>query len=282
MLKPQTLTRDLFQPALPPRKSDAHKGCFGSVAIIGGGEGMVGAVLLASRAALLAGAGRVYGAMICQNAPIVDVMQPEIMLRTPTALSSIAQLNCIVIGPGLGQSPSAQTCLAEWLSQQFPMLLDADALNLIASQPYLAQLVKNRQAETIITPHVGEAARLLESSIAHIQQNRAESAQALAQKFNAICVLKGQGTVIATTQQDCFINTTGNPALATAGTGDVLSGTIGSLIAQGLNAVAASKLGVFVHGLAADQLVEKGLGPVGITASEIALGIRDTLNALSP
>lgn len=280
MNTPQPLTKQMLQSALPLRHLDAHKGCFGSVAIIGGDIGMVGAVLLASRAALLAGAGRVYGVMLCENAPMVDVLYPEIMLRNPVALSSIAQLNCMVIGPGLGQSSSAQAFLEDWLHQQLPILLDADALNLMASRPHLAQLVKNRQADTIITPHVGEAARLLSCSTSYIQQNRAACAQTLAQQFNAICVLKGQGTVIATPKQDCFINTTGNPALATAGTGDVLSGTIGSLVAQGLGVLVATKLGVFVHGLAANQLVAKGLGPVGVTASEIALGIRASLNTL--
>ncbi len=271
----------MFQSALPPRKPDAHKGSFGSVAVIGGDESMVGALLLASRAALLSGAGRVYAAVLGKNAPAVDVNYPEIMMRSPAALTQLSQLNSVVVGPGLGQSNEATELLEYWLAQQLPLLLDADALNLIAVHPHLLRQVESRQAETIITPHAGEAARLLACSAEYVQQNRIDCALQLSKKTHAICVLKGAGTICAHYDGGYFINTTGNPALASGGTGDVLSGVIASLIAQGLGALDAVKLGVFVHGAAADALVVKGIGPVGVTASEVALEVRNVLNHLN-
>lgn len=275
------MVESMFQPALPARESDSHKGSFGSAAIIGGDECMVGAVLLAARAALLSGAGRVYAAMLSTHAPAVDMLYPEIMLRSPFALAQLNQLNCVAIGPGLGQSGLALELLEIWLLKPLPLLLDADALNLIATHSHLVNQVKNRQAETVLTPHAGEAARLLACSAEYIQQNRIDCALQLSQKFNATCVLKGAGTICAHHNGRYFVNTTGNPALATGGTGDVLSGLIASLIAQGLSALAAVKLGVYVHGAAADALLEKGLGPVGVTASEVALEVRNVLNRLN-
>jgi hydroxyethylthiazole kinase-like uncharacterized protein yjeF len=273
------LTKNMIH--LPPRPNDAHKGTFGSVAIIGGDAGMVGAVLLAARAALHCGAGRVYAAMLCKDAPSVDLLQPEIMLRSPAVIAQLPQLNCVVIGTGLGQSSAAIELLEFWLVQSVPLLLDADALNLIASHLHLAQLLISRNSETVITPHAGEAARLLDISSEHVQQNRTESALKLAKSLNATCVLKGAGTVCAHFDGSCFINTTGNVGLASGGTGDVLSGIIGSLMAQALSGLDAAKLGVYVHGAAADALVEKGVGPIGLTASEVVLEARNIINNLN-
>ena len=271
----------MFQPALPPRKNDAHKGAFGSVAIIGGDTGMVGAALLAARAALLSGAGRVYAAMLSSQAPSVDISQPEIMLRSPKALTQLAQLNCVVIGPGLGQAEAAIELLEFWLAQNIAILLDADALNLIATHPHLDAATKNRHAETVITPHLGEAARLLATNADTIQQSRTEYAVKLAKIFRVTCVLKGAGSVCAYYDGSWFVNTTGNVGLASGGTGDVLSGIIGSLMAQGLSGLDAAKLAVFVHGAAADSLVAQGIGPVGITASEVAVEARNVINKLN-
>ena len=274
------IIQSVFQGVLPARNSNSHKGTFGSVAIIGGDTSMVGAALLAARAALHSGAGRVYAAMLCKNAPSVYIVQPEIMLRSPQAITQLPQLNCVVIGTGLGQSDAALELLEYWLAQNVPLLLDADALNLIASHLHLASLVISRSAETVITPHAGEAAKLLDVSTKHIQQNRTDSALKLAKNLNATCVLKGAGTVCAHYDGSCFINTTGNVGLASGGTGDVLSGIIGSLMAQGLSGLEAAKLGVYVHGAAADALVKKGVGPVGLTASEVALEARNIMNLM--
>lgn len=271
----------MFQPALPLRKNDAHKGSFGSVVIIGGDTGMVGAALLAARSALLCGAGRVYAAILTSQAPSVDVCQPEIMFRSPGMLAQLSQLDCVVIGPGLGQSETAIELLEFWLAQSVPMLIDADALNLIATHPHLGAITKNRHAETVITPHPGEAARLLVTSGESIQQNRLESALKLAKLLHVTCVLKGAGSVCAHYDGRWFVNTTGNPGLAASGTGDVLSGIIGSVIAQGLTGLEAAKLGVYVHGAAADSLVLQGIGPVGLTASEVAKEARNVINQLN-
>lgn len=271
----------MFQPALAARKNDAHKGSFGSVAIVGGDTGMLGAALLAARAALLSGAGRIYLTMLANEAPSVDVLQPEIMIRTPNALAQLAQINCVVIGPGLGNSAVAIALLEYWLPQNVPMLIDADALNLIATHPHLVSLTQKRNAETVITPHPGEAARLLAISTDVIQKNRTENALKLAKLLHATCILKGAFTVCAHHDGAWFINTTGNSGLASGGTGDVLSGIIGSIMAQGLSGLEAAKLGIFVHGAAADSLVALGLGPVGLTASEVAKEARSIINQLN-
>ncbi len=279
--KPHLLQESMLRQLIPLRENDAHKGVFGSVAILGGDTGMVGAVLLAARAALYCGAGRVYAAMLCNNAPSVDIYQPEIMLRSPLAISQLTQLDCVVIGPGLGQSSAAVELLEFWLVQNVAVLLDADALNLIASHLHLASIVISRNAETVITPHAGEAARLLDANSEHIQQNRTESALELARFLQVTCVLKGAGTICAQHNGSWFMNTTGNVGLASGGTGDVLSGIIGSLMAQGLTGLEAAKLGVYVHGAAADALAEAGVGKVGLTASEVLIEARNVMNKLS-
>jgi len=274
----------MFKSVLPQRNKDAHKGSCGSVAIVGGDDGMIGAVLLAARAALFSGAGRVYAAMLSKSAFAVDVCHPEIMLRSPLTLAQLSQLDSIVIGPGLGQSIGAVELLVFWLTQpagqHIPMLLDADALNLVAQHAHLADLVKARHAETVITPHAGEAARLLATNAESIQSNRIDAALQLATTFKVTCVLKGAGTVCAYHNGSYVVNTSGNPALATGGTGDVLSGLIASLVAQGVKPLDAAKLGVYAHGLAADNLLKKGIGPIGLTASEVVLEARNVINQL--
>lgn len=279
------LVQGMFHDVLLPRHADAHKGSCGSVAIVGGDEGMVGAALLAARAALLSGAGRIYAAMLSANAPAVDIVHPEIMMRAPSALAHLKQLDCAAVGPGLGQSIKAIELLILWLTeprwQMITLVLDADALNLIAEHAHLAELLKRRHAQTIITPHAGEAARLLGASVEFVQSHRTDAAMSLASRLNVICVLKGAGTVCAHPDGDYFVNTSGNPALASGGTGDVLTGLIASLVAQGLTPLDAAKLGVFAHGFAADHLVASGLGPRGVTASEVLLEVRNVINGLN-
>lgn len=272
------MERRHFIPALPPRVADAHKGTSGSIAIIGGAQGMLGAAFLAARAALLSGAGRVYIALLTPNSPAVDLRQPEIMLRSPDQLTELPQLDCVVIGSGMGHSPAAINLLEHWVTQDVPLLLDADALNLLASHSYLKAAMHSRGAVSVITPHPGEAARLLACTTSDIQSSRTDNALKLARELKTVCVLKGAGSIVAAPDGQWFINTSGNPGLAAGGTGDVLSGIIGSFIAQGLSALDAAKLGVFIHGAAADSLVAQGIGPVGLTASEIALEVRNLIN----
>lgn len=272
------LELEALKPLLPSRARNSHKGSFGSVAVIGGADAMTGAALLAARAALLSGAGRVYAALLAECAPAVDLQQAEIMQRSPDKLTELPQLDCVVIGPGLGQSATAKGLLEYWLAQDVPLLLDADALNLLSAHQYLKHALQNRQAPSIITPHPGEAAKLLACDNTTVQQDRIHSCLRLAQELHAICVLKGAGTICAEPDGQWYINTSGNPGLASAGTGDVLSGIIGSLVAQGLMVIDATRLGVYLHGAAADALVAQGIGPVGLTASELAPAVRNLIN----
>ncbi len=283
------LNAEAMRLILPRRDIAAHKGDCGSVAVIGGDDGMVGAALLAARAALLGGAGRVYAALLSHSAPSVDMMQPEIMLRKPFDLLQLTQLDALVIGPGLGQSIAAIEVLILWLkhaaTQHLSLVLDADALNLIAQHAHLADLTRHCLVPPVMTPHAGEAARLLQISPGQfspdeVQKNRTEITLQLADKYRCVCVLKGVGTLCADASGNCFMNTTGNPALATGGTGDVLAGLIASLIAQGVHVMDAAKLAVYAHGLAADQLVARGVGVRGLTASELLVEIRHVMNHL--
>ena len=274
------LEQEMFIPALPPRKKNSHKGLFGSVAVIGGDSGMNGAVLLAARAALLIGGGKVYGGLLAEHGALLDPMQPEIMLRRASGLHDEITVSCAVVGPGMGRSQRAFQCLADWLGQPVPLVLDADALQLIATHPPLKTMLQQRQHEAVITPHPGEAASLLGCSNADIQQDRIGNALKLAQEFKVTAILKGAGSICAQADGQWFINTSGNPGLSTAGTGDVLAGIIGGLIAQGLSPSHAAKLGVYVHGAAADALVQQGIGPIGLTASEVALMARQLINAM--
>jgi hydroxyethylthiazole kinase-like uncharacterized protein yjeF len=234
---------------------------------------------MAARAALLTGSGRTYLSFLDEQAPSVDMQHPEIMVRSPNELSQVKQLDCVVIGPGLGLSKAASTLLEFWLTQETKLLIDADALNLIAEHEGLANVLKKRQAETVITPHPGEASRLLNHTIELDQ--RIESALALAKSLRVTCVLKGAKSVIAHHDGRHFINTTGNAGLASGGSGDVLSGIIGSLMAQGLKGLDAASAGVYIHGAAADALVASGTGPIGLTASEVALAARNIINQLN-
>jgi len=272
------LQEHMFRPALPPRRQNSHKGLYGNVAVIGGSEGMSGAALLAARAALLSGGGRIYVGLLSQGAPLLDPSQPELMLRRVDTLHEKLNASCAVIGPGLGRSPQAIKLLKTWLQLPVPLVLDADALQLIGQDDELKTLLKQRNDPTVITPHPGEASALCGLTSAQIQQDRVGHALKLAQDFNAVTLLKGVGTIIAEPEGRWYINTTGNPGLSSAGTGDVLAGMIGAFIAQGVEAAAATRLGAYLHGAAADALVAHGTGPVGLTASEIALQVRTLIN----
>ncbi|HVS27481.1 MAG TPA: NAD(P)H-hydrate dehydratase [Burkholderiales bacterium] len=265
-------------PRLKPRPRNSHKGLFGNAGIIGGAKGMVGAALLAGRAALKLGAGRTYVALLAENAPSADSLQPELMLRTPEELLALDHLNCLAVGPGLGKSKKAKEHLGVSLKTKLPLVLDADALNLIGADVKLRQLLKKRNAPTILTPHPAEAARLLGVSTQEIQHDRIASATGIAKRFNCHVVLKSAGSICALSDGSWYINSTGNPGMASAGMGDVLTGMIAALIAQGLNAGDAMLLAVYLHGAAADDLVARGVGPAGSTASEVTDAARNLLN----
>jgi len=259
---------ELFRGVLKPRPRNFHKGMAGSLAILGGGAGMSGAALLAGRAALKLGAGRVYVGLLDHDAPAIDDGAPELMLRHPDdALGQ--ELDAMVAGPGIGASERAETLVGAALASDIPCLLDADALNLMAENADLRNACARRHADTLLTPHPAEAARLLKSTTSEIQSDRIAAARRLAEEFNAHVVLKGNGSVIVARDGHWFINTTGNPGMASAGMGDVLAGLLGSLLAQRYSGESALVLGVHLHGAAADELVCGGIGPVGLTASEL-------------
>ncbi len=264
--------------ALPPRARNSHKGSHGSAGIIGGAYGMAGAALLAGRAAYKLGAGRVYVGLIDNTAPAVDMQQPELMLRHAEEVLKLDHLTCLAVGPGLGQSPDAAHYLRRALDSPLPLVLDADALNLIAAIPLLAQRTAARSGATLLTPHPAEAARLLACGTADVQRDRIAAAESLAQKFNAHVVLKGAGSVCASPAQPWRINTSGNPGMASAGMGDVLTGIIAALLAQGVSPRLVLDAGVYLHGAAADACVADGNGPVGLTASEVINSARTLFN----
>ncbi|MEY3621174.1 MAG: hypothetical protein RL132_256 [Pseudomonadota bacterium] len=268
--------------ALIHRSANAHKGNQGAVGVIGGAQGMVGAVFLAARAALFAGAGKVFVIRPDSDDPLrVDPLTPELMFIDSEQAKS-KPINSWVLGPGLGISERAHHLTVGTLRQNAPVLVDADGLNLMAQDSSLIRQCARRTATTILTPHAGEAARLLARSIADIESNREASARALAQRFNAITVLKGKGSVIAEPAGTTYINPTGNAALATGGTGDVLAGVIGALIAQGLAPNNAVRDGVRLHGLAAERLTAQIGGVIGLTASELIREIRTLINTVPP
>lgn len=271
------LSKEVVAAMLKPRPRNSHKGLFGNVGVLGGAAGMVGAALLAGRAALKLGAGRTYVALLAENAPAVDSLQPELMLRTPEELLAL-DLDCLAVGPGLGQSVVAEQHLGAVLKNKLPLVLDADALNLIAAETKLQSLLKKRSSSTIITPHPAEAARLLGVSTLEVQRNRVSSAMSIVKRYACHVVLKGAGSICALPDGSWYINSTGNPGMASAGMGDVLTGMIAALIAQGLNAGDAMLLAVYLHGAAADDLVTRGVGAAGLTASEVTDAARNLLN----
>ncbi len=270
------LTIDDFRKYLKPRAKNSHKGSYGSLAVIGGAAGMTGAALLAARAGLKLGAGRVFVGTL--HALAVDPLQPELMLRFPD--DALAHATVAVVGPGLGASDVALAILRRTISADLPLLLDADALNLLAAHPVLAANIARRTAATLITPHPAEAARLLTTSTEVVQADRVGAALQLAQRFNAHVALKGCGTVIARPDGHWRINTSGNPGLASGGSGDVLSGMIGALLVQGWPAAAALSAAIHLHGAAADVLAANNDGPIGIAASELIPVARTLLNRL--
>jgi hydroxyethylthiazole kinase-like uncharacterized protein yjeF len=269
---------EVIAAALPARRANSHKGDYGSLGIIGGAPGMVGAALLAGRAALNLGAGRVYVGLLAADGVNCDPAQPELMLRAVHEVLKLDHLNCLAVGPGLGQTPDAHQALAVALRSKLPLVIDADASNLIAADTRLQQLVNQRSAPTLLTPHPAEAARLLAGTTTSVQADRVTAACEIATRYRSSVVLKGAGSVCALPDGAWFINTSGNPGMASAGMGDVLTGIIGALLAQGSDAKHALLAGVHLHGAAGDELVSAGTGPAGITASEVIAAARTVFN----
>ena len=273
-------------PKLKPRAVDAHKGDFGKVCIIAGSIGMSGAAALAGRAALRAGAGLVRVATPKNVLPIVASIEPSFTtIALPedsvgrisakainTILNAVSENDAVAFGPGVGVSGALRSVLEVLLQQEkLPLIIDADGLNNLAA---LKNWPAKLKAKLILTPHPGEMKRLWSSVFREpLPTDRQQQAEQLAQHTKTVVVLKGAGTVV-TEGQKVYINKTGNPGMATAGSGDVLTGAITALVGQGLSNFDASVLGVYIHGLAGDIAAEK-VGQVSLMATDIIESLPD-------
>lgn len=259
---------------LNKRSLSSHKGNFGHVVVIGGGiTGYSGAPLLAGEAAMRAGAGLVSVIVAPESLPLLARSPRELMCYGPEKIKEcealFARATVFVVGPGLSQTAWGKQFFQVAITQQKPMVVDADGLNWLAQYP-------QKSMHWILTPHPGEAARLLNCSIEQVQADRLQTAIDLQQRYGGVVVLKGAGTVIISESGEAVINPGGYPALATAGTGDVLAGLIGGLLAQGLSPMQAALLAVSTHTQAA--LIEQSFGERGMIASDLLLHIRTLLN----
>ncbi len=268
----------LFRPndlaeVLPARPATAHKGLFGHVLVVGGNHGMAGAVRMAGEAALRGGAGLVTVATRSAHAGLIPTVRPELMSVGVDDASALAPLferaSVLAVGPGLGRGDWAKTMLEAVLNAPQPKVLDADALNLLAETP-------SRRDDWVLTPHPGEAARLLGTSTAEVQADRLAAVTALAERYGGVGVLKGRGTLIAQPDSLPWLIDRGNPGMATAGMGDVLTGLTGALLAQsGLSAKSAAAA-AFAHACAGDRAAEAGQR--GLLASDLLAELRACLN----
>lgn len=279
---------------LPPRKRDAHKGLFGHVLIVGGSLGMSGAPAMAAKAAVRCGAGLVTAAVPSGVQAIVAGRADEVMtVAVPendgalfagslgTIHTSSERADVLCVGPGIGSINAARSLALSVLREiDKPAVLDADGLNGLAAQP---EALIGRRAPTVLTPHPGECARLLGTTAVAVHEDRVGSVKRAAEQFRSVVVLKGAYTLIADGRSGradrIAINTTGNPGMATGGSGDSLTGIIGALIGQGLDAFDAARLGVYVHGRAGDLAAER-IGKVGLAAGDIIEHIPEALQEL--
>ena len=273
----QRLAAPAFIGLLAPRVRHAHKGMAGRVLVIGGQPGMPGATRLAGEAAYRTGAGLVTIATHDGHAAAISAACPELIsvgvADAPALKPLLLQAMAVALGPGLGQSEWADALWRTALASERPLVVDADALNLLARQP-------RRCADWVLTPHPGEAARLLGTSVNDIEADRFAAARSIVERYGGVCVLKGRGTVIAADgQPGLWLCDRGNPGMATGGSGDVLTGAIAALLAQGLAPLAAAQLGVFVHATAGDQAA--CTGERGLRASDLLLPLRAALNELA-
>ena len=260
-----------------PRSPVAHKGSFGQVLVIGGDLGTGGAALLSAEAALRCGAGMVTLATRPEHVNASLVRRPEIMCSGVESTYSLTALveraDVLVVGPGLGQAPWGRSLLSLAAQRQAPQVWDADALNLLAAGAV------ELPTGSVITPHPGEAARLLQCSVAEVQADRAAAARALARRFGCVALLKGAGTLVADPDGRLALCDRGHPAMASAGLGDVLAGVIGALLAQDLMPFDAGCLAAWLHAAAGERLGEQGRG---LAASDLIPVIRQLLEEQSP
>lgn len=268
------LNEQLFHGIMSPRHKNSHKGCYGHVLVIGGGSGMPGAPYLAANAALRVGAGTVTIATLPEHAGHVLPMLPEAMIYAiddvQSLLPLLARATVCVIGPGLGESEWAFSLFNAAIAAQLPLVIDASALHMLAHSP-------QHDDNWVLTPHPGEAASLMGVSIAEVQHDRCKSAELMQQKYGGCVVLKGAGSIVSGGEHETYICSAGNPGMASAGMGDVLSGVIGGLLAQGVPLLEAAKLGVWLHAKAADEAIISQ-GERGLMASDLMPYLRRQIN----
>ncbi|MEE2718079.1 MAG: NAD(P)H-hydrate dehydratase [SAR324 cluster bacterium] len=276
------ITASAVRCLLPDVPDDAHKGAFGHLLTVCGSAGMGGAATLAATAALKSGTGLVSAFVLERFRDGLPGQPPEVMTlsspgasdyftpdHTDVALSHAASRDAVVLGCGLGNHSETGEFVRAFVTEtEMPLLVDADGLNHLGGQDLAA-----RSGPTVITPHPKELSRLCGESVAEIQASRIATARRWAQEWKVVLVLKGSRTVVAAPDGAVLLNPTGNAGLATAGSGDVLSGMLGGLLAQGHSPLAAALVGVYLHGLAADTLVQDGLPPSALTASDLFRGI---------
>ncbi len=272
------ITPDNLHGLLAPRARSAHKGSFGHVLIVGGDRGMPGAVHLTGEAALRAGAGLVTLATHTSHSATVNAARPELIafgISGPADLAPLlARARVIAVGPGLQRNGWGEKLFAAALEARRPLVVDADGLYWLAQEPV-------RRDEWVLTPHPGEAASLLGTSSDAIQTDRFAAARAIADKFGGVCVLKGAGTVVCSAGNETFdLCDAGNPGMASAGMGDVLTGVIAALLAQGLTPRDAARLGVWLHASAGDDAAKQG-GEIGLVASDLFTPLRGLVNRLA-
>lgn len=264
---------EMREPRLPRRRRDAHKGSFGHVLVVGGDRGMGGAVRMAAEAALRCGAGLVSVATQAEHVSALLAGLPEAMVQCVESSEDLAPLlaraSVVAIGPGLGQGEWGQGLLKQVLASSLPLVVDADALNLLAKAP-------QKRGNWILTPHPAEAARLWGTDTAAVQHDRYAAVENLARRFGAVTVLKGAGSLIAADGESTMVCTAGNPGMAGPGMGDVLTGVIAALAAQGLPLADAARVGVYVHASAGDLAARQG--ERGLMARDLMEPLRTLVN----
>lgn len=259
---------------LQPRSRSAHKGHFGHVLIVGSDLGYPGAAVMAAEAAARVGAGLVSLATHTRHATSVTTRRPEIMAhgieRPSDLLPLVKRANVIAIGPGLGQSEWSKTMFASVLETQHPLIVDADALNLLAAEPA-------RKTGWLLTPHPGEAARMLNIDVKKLQSDRFTAIHSLQEKYGGVIVLKGSGSLVIDQESNIYVCNGGNPGMASGGMGDVLTGVLAGLVAQGLTLSRAATLGVCLHAHAGDKAAAEG-GERGLLATDLMPWLRRLVN----
>jgi NAD(P)H-hydrate epimerase len=286
----ELLTRSAMRDLIPPRSPDSHKGDYGRVLLVAGSRGKTGAAHLCAIGALRSGAGLVTVATPTSCLDIVAAMGAEYMTEPldeavngldPDGVDRILDIarDVVAIGPGLGQADATREFVKQLVDRAtMPLIIDADGLNAFADDP--DRLAGREGRDVILTPHPGEMARLVGMSIDEVQASRIEVAQNFAVAHHVYVVLKGHRTIIATPDERTFINPTGNPGMATGGTGDVLTGMIAAWLAQLLDAEAACRLAVYLHGMAGD-LAEADESEVALTSADLAAHIGDAILELT-